>query len=251
MNPGRVIVFLLLVFSCACVSQKKLIYFQGAVPPLQADSIYKIRIYPGDLLAVDVFTIYSDAYPFLHSPNDKNGLDNRSPYEKGYLVNEKGEIRLPLVDSIELSGLTIEEASHKIEQKFREYLKDAIVTVKKLNFKVTVLGEVNRPGTYQVLNETATLPEVLGMAGDLNQFADRKQLRIIREENGMRSDFFLDLTSAGSLSASAYYLHPNDIIYVQPVKRRAFLNVTPSVTLFTSLITTTLVVITFIITTSK
>jgi polysaccharide export outer membrane protein len=233
------------------VSQKKVVYFQGEIPPLNTDSIYRIRIYAGDLLSINVFTINYEAYPYLSPTTDHSSSDIRSAYEKGYVVNENGEIKLPLIGTVLLKGLTISEATRLIEEKFREFIQDPIVTLKKLNFKITILGEVNRPGTYQIMNEKASLPEALGLAGDLSQFADRKALRIIREENMQRKDFFVDLTKASSLSSETYYLHPDDIIYVQPVKRRAFQNINPSVTLFTSILTSAVVVMTFILTSTK
>ena len=244
-------IFLFIVIVSACTPQRKLVYFQGAIPPLNADSVFRLRIFPGDILSVNIFTINPEAFPYLTYSNDRLGADNRSPYEKGYVVDDSGTIRLPLAGAIQVGGLTIPEATRKVEGSFKTYINDPVVSVKKLNFKVTVLGEVNRPGTYPVLNESATLPEVLGMAGDLSQFADRERLRIIRDENGKRRDFFVDLTSASSLTTENYYLHPGDIVYVQPVRRRAFQNISPSVTLFTSIITTAVVVTTFIITTSE
>ena len=247
----RIILFLVLLIFCACTSQKKLIYFQGAIPQLSNDSVYTVRIYQGDILSINIFTINTEAYPYL-SQNDENpGSDNRSSYERGYVVNQSGEVKLPLAGIINLKGLTISEATALIEQKFREFIDEPIVTVKKLNFKITILGEVNRPGVYPVLDEKITLTDILGRAGDLTQFGDREKLRIIREENGVRKDFFVNLTDAKSLSPSSYYLHPDDIIYVQPLPRRAFQNSSPTVTLFTSLITSTIVVLTFIAVSSR
>jgi polysaccharide biosynthesis/export protein len=250
MKRKWIIIFSIIMIFCACTSQKKLIYFQGEIPPINKDSIYIVRIHPGDILSINVFTINADAYPFLSPPNQPGG-DNRSAYEKGYLISQKGEIKLPLVGAVSLQGLTILEATAVLEQKFQEYIQDPIVTIKKLNFKVTVLGEVNKPGTYPVLDEQVTLPEILGMAGDLTNFADREKLRIIREENGERKDIFVNLTDAKSLSAAVYYLHPNDIIYVQALKRKALQNSYPAVAIFTSIVTSTIVVLTFIVVTNK
>jgi len=89
------------------------------------------------------------------------------------------------------------------------------------------------------------------MAGDLSVYGDRQKVRIIREENQQTKDFFIDMTNASSLSAETYYLHPDDIIYVQPLKRRAFQNISPSVTIFTSIVTTAVIALTFIITQTK
>lgn len=251
MNRIRIIIFFLIIVFGSCTPQKKLIYFQGEIPSISADSIYKARIYAGDLLLINIFTINSEAYPFLSSPKDASGADSHSAYEKGNVVNENGEIKLPLIGTVLLKGLTIAEASILLEQKFKEFILEPIVTVKKLNFKITVLGEVNKPGTYLIQNEKATLPEVLGLAGDLSQFADRQNLRIIRDENGQRFDFSLDLTDAKSLLAHSYYLHPDDIVYVSPLRRKAFQNISPSVTVFTSILTSAVVVLTFLYVTTK
>lgn len=250
-NILKIVLPLLLSVLFSCTSQKKLVYFQGTIPQLKESDIYKLRIYPGDILSINIFTINAEAYPYLAVPADKPSSDNRSAYEKGYIVNEKGEVKLPLIGSVLLTGKTMSEATQILEAKFKEFMEDPIVTVKKLNFKITVLGEVNRPGTYQILNEHATLPEVLGMAGDLSVYGDRQKVRIIREENQQTKDFFIDMTDASSLSAEIYYLHPDDIIYVQPLKRRAFQNISPSVTIFTSIVTTAVIALTFIITQTK
>ena len=250
-NILKIVLPLLLSVLFSCTSQKKLVYFQGNIPQLKESDIYKLKIYPGDILSINIFTINAEAYPYLAVPADKPSSDNRSAYEKGYIVNENGEVKLPLIGSVLLTGKTMSEATQILEAKFKEFMEDPIVTVKKLNFKVTVLGEVNRPGTYPILNEHATLPEVLGMAGDLSVYGDRQKVRIIREENQQTKDFFIDMTNASSLSAETYYLHPDDIIYVQPLKRRAFQNISPSVTIFTSIVTTAVIALTFIITQTK
>lgn len=251
MNRKRIIVFFFILVFGACTSQKKLIYFQGEIPSLNKDSLYKVHIYPGDILSINIFTINNEAYPYLSLPTNQSASDIRSAYEKGYIVNEKGEVKLPLIGSVLLEGLTIFEATFMIEKKFKEFIEDPIIAIKKLNFKITVLGEVNKPGTYFISNEKVTLPEILGLAGDLSQFADKENLRIIRDENGKRSDFFVNLTDSKSLSASSYFLHPDDILYVSPLRRRAFQNITPSVTVFTSILTTAVVVLTFLYVTTK
>ena len=235
----------------ACTPQRKLVYFQGKLPAITETEKFKLKIYAGDILSINIFTTNIEAYPYLAAQADRPVSDTRSPYEKGYVVNERGEIHLPLIGAVQLNGMTMMEATDVIEKKFRDFMIDPIVTVKKLNFKITVLGEVNKPGTYPILAEKATLPEVLGLAGDLSQFGDRQHVRIIRQENNQSNDFFVDLTDPKALSAESYFLHPDDIVYVQPVKRRAFQNISPSVTIFTSIVTTALIALTFIITTSK
>ena len=242
----RIILLITFAGLFSCTSQKKYIYFQGEVPSLKS-STFKLRIYPGDILSIYVFTLNQEAFPFLTQPEEKAVSDSRSPYERGYVVNETGELKMPLIGSVNLNGLTIKEASDLIESKFKVYMEDPIVTIRKLNFKVTVLGEVNKPGTYSINNEKASLPEVLGLAGDLTGYGDRTNLKIIREENNDTKQFTLDITKAASLSPDTYYLHPDDIIYVSATRKRGFQNIAPAVTVFTSIITTSILVFTFII----
>lgn len=247
-NHLRTLFILTLIIFAGCTSQKNVIYFQGKTPSLQQDANSKLRIYPNDILAISIFTINAEAYPYLSTGFDKPVSDNRSAYEKGFVVNEKGELKLPLIGTVNITGLTIPEAVSMLETKFKEFIDEPIITVKKLNFKVTILGEVNKPGTYPIMNEKATLLEVLGFGGDLTPFGDRKNVHLIRTENNQTKDFYVDLTDANSLTPEIYFLHPDDVIYVSPVKRKAFQNISPSVTVFTSILTTTVIVMTFLIT---
>ena len=93
----------------SCTPQKKLIYFQGQVPSLAESAAYQVRIYPGDILSINIFTINTEAYPYLSVPADKPMSDTRSAYEKGIIVNEAGEVKLPLVGAVSLNGKTITE----------------------------------------------------------------------------------------------------------------------------------------------
>lgn len=252
MRPSirHICIVIIVSFLCSCTSQKKLVYFQGQVPSLK-ENTFKLKIYPGDILSIYIFTLNIEAFPFLSQPGEKPISDSRSSYERGYVVADNGEVKMPLIGSVMLNGLTIQEATALIETKFRVYMEDPIITIRKLNFKVTVLGEVNKPGTYNIFNERASLPEVLGLAGDLTGFGNRTNVKIIREENNDSKQFTVDLTSAASLSPETYFLHPDDIIYVEPTRKRAFQNVSPAVTVFTSIITTAVLVFTFIITNNK
>lgn len=240
-----------LIFFIGCTSQKNTIYFQGKTPQFQQDESSKLRIYPNDILGINVFTINAEAYPYLSTGMDKAVSDNRSAYEKGFVINEKGELKLPLIGTVNLTGLTIPEAVTLLETKFKEYIDEPIITIKKLNFKVTILGEVNKPGTYPIASEKATLMEVLGLGGDLSTYGDRTNVHIIRTENNQTKDLYVDLTNPASLTSEIYFLHPDDVIYVSPVKRRSFANISPTVLVFTSIVTTGIVVMTFIIQTNK
>ena len=244
-------VWIALLFS-ACTPQRKIVYFQDGLPSALAQpGAYTLRIYPGDILSINIFSINAEAFPYLAVPADRPTSDTRSAYEKGYIVAENGEVNLPLAGKVNLNGMSLAEANRAITAKYKEYMEDPLVTVKKLNFKVTVLGEVNKPGTYPVPNERITLAEALGYAGDLNTFGDRSAVRLLRSENNQMREYKIDLTKSSSLTPETWYLHPDDVVYVAPVRRRAFQNINPSVTLFASVISTAIIAVTFFLTQTK
>jgi polysaccharide export outer membrane protein len=246
---GRYLLVAMLFFSCT--PQKKLVYFQGkfnAVNDSTAANYFKLKIIPGDILLVNVFTINPEAFPFFNIVSDKQPSDTRSPYEKGYVVSETGTIEMPLIGEVSVQNMTMTEASAAIKKLLLRFMDEPMVTVKNLNFKITVLGEVARPGTFNIFNETITLPEALGLAGDISPFGNRTAVKIIRNNSKTPQVLAVDMTHAESLTLENYYLHPNDIIYVEPVKRKALQNISPAVTLLTSLLTTTIVALSFILT---
>jgi polysaccharide export outer membrane protein len=251
MNRSRLLfhlAWMVLLFT-QCTPQRKIVYFQGGLPAaLSQPNAFALRIYPGDILSINVFTINTEAFPYLSVPADRPTSDTRSAYEKGYVVGESGDVNLPLAGKVRVLGMTLAEANAAITAKYKAYIDEPLVTVKKLNFKVTVLGEVNKPGTYPVANERITLAEALGLAGDLNTFGDRTSVKIIRTENNQTRELTFDITQASQLTAETWFLHPDDVIYVAPVRRRAFQNINPSVTLFASVISTAIIAVTFFLT---
>jgi polysaccharide export outer membrane protein len=238
------------VFIFSCTPQRKLVYFQGNFSALNDSSstgYFKLKIIPGDILLVNVFTINQEAFPYFNSATDKTGSDTRSPYEKGFVVSEKGTIQLPLTGEISVRDLTMAEASEAIKEKLKQYVEDPIVAVKKLNFKITVLGEVAHPGSFSIFNESVTLPEALGLAGDITSFGNKTTVKVIRSDNKIPRVIPVNMTDASSLTMENYFLHPDDIVYVEPVRRKALQNINPAITLITSLLTTTVVVISLLV----
>src|SRR5258706_1007450 len=246
---GRCFFIVMLFFSCT--PQKKLVYFQGkfnAVNDSTSANYFKLKIIPGDILMVNVFTINPEAFPYFNIVSDKQSSDTRSPYEKGYTVSDRGTLEMPLSGEVSVVNMTMTEASDAIKKRLLKFMDEPMVTVKMLNFKITVLGEVARPGTFNIYSETVTLPEALGLAGDISPFGNRTTLKIIRSNAKTPQVLAIDMTHAESLTLENYYLYPNDIIYVEPLKRRALQNISPAVTLLTSLLTTAVVVLTLILT---
>jgi polysaccharide export outer membrane protein len=139
----------------------------------------------------------------------------------GYLVDRDGYIDFPVLGRLKVGGLTTGEVREMLVSKLQpEYLKDPVVIVRFLNFRVTVLGEVGNPGTFPVSTERLTLMDALGLAGDLQPYADRTNVMITREQNGFRTYGTLNLQDRNIFQSQFYYLQQNDLIYVQPLQER-------------------------------
>jgi polysaccharide export outer membrane protein len=195
-----------------------------------------------------VFTVNTEAFPGIASTIDKQLIDNRTAYEKGMIVDLEGYVELPLVGKVMIAGLTIGEAKEKLKKLFEQYMDDPVVVVKKLSFKVTLLGEFNKPGLYYVPNEKITLLEAIGMAGDLTIFGDRKEIRIVRQTgNGGYREILVDLTTKDALTSEIAWVYPDDVVYARPVRNRGLATVSPNVAIWTSIIATLALVVSVIL----
>ena len=201
-----------LLFLSACSSYNKIPYFQNinrSAPTRENISNFTaLTIQNSDILDVSVNSLNPLAY------NDS------TTRIKGYLVDHNGEIKLPMIGKLKVTGLTTSVVGEQIEQKLLTYLSEPTVNVRILNFKIAVLGDVLKPDNYQVLNERITIMEALSLAGDLNITAKRNNIILIREIDGKREYIPLDISSSKIFQSPYYYLKNNDVIYVQPDKTK-------------------------------
>lgn len=135
-----------------------------------------------------------------------------------YLVDDAGEIDFPVIGKIKIAGLSQEEVRTLLRQKLADYLKDPIINIRLRNFTVTILGEVNRPGTYPVNGEQITILEALGLAGDLTIKAIRDNVMVIRDFDGTKVYTRINLLDKNAMNSPVYYLTQNDVVYVEPNK---------------------------------
>jgi len=175
---------------------------------------FEARIQTGDLLSIHITSLSKEASSFFNVI----GEDTDQQVANTYLVDGAGNIEMPLIGSISVSGKSTQVAKSEIKELLEKYLVDPTVNMRIRNFKVTVLGEVSNPGVYTIPNEKITLVEALGLAGDMTIFARRVNVLVIREETGQRKFVKLDLTSKDFFESEYYYLHSNDILYVEPGK---------------------------------
>src|SRR5690606_22980704 len=205
-----------LAFLTSWASREDIVYFQGT-PGETFAANYSPTLQPDDQLVITVSGMAIEATkPFILTNYYYQSQDETRRLT--YLIDENGEIDYPILGKIKLSGLSRIEAMELLKQKLSEYIIGPGVNIEIVNFKVTVLGEVNRPGTFQVDNERITVLEALGLAGDLTINGVRKNVMVIRETPEKKEFYHLDLTSGDIVNSPVYYLKQNDVVYVEPNK---------------------------------
>lgn len=209
-----------------CVTQGKLPYLQGrgysTTQPVQvtnARPAYALQA--GDVLSIRVQSVQPALSDIFNVPGPQAfSGDPGTLYLTGYAVDESGAISLPTVGRVKVQGLSVDRAQALVQQKVEAYVRDANVLVKLLSFKITVLGEVRAPGRYFIYNPQATVLEALGLAGDLTEFGNRENVKLVRQTAKGSEVVLLNLTDPNLLQSPYYYLLPNDALYVEPLKAR-------------------------------
>ncbi|HNK41524.1 MAG TPA: polysaccharide biosynthesis/export family protein, partial [Flavobacteriales bacterium] len=142
--------------------------------------------------------------------------------QEGYRVDEQGEIHMPFIGAVRAQGRTLNELRQEISTRLDKYILNTSVQCRFMNFRVTLLGEVNRPSTYTVPSERVTILEALGMAGDFTAYAERNNVLVIRERDGVRSTARVNVQDREIFRSPWFYLNPGDIVYVRPQKARQY-----------------------------
>jgi polysaccharide export outer membrane protein len=214
----------------SCNTKKDIIYFQGRPTEFTANSTFNPTIKPDDLLSILVMANDEKSTALFNMPlaignNLYGGYTQGAPTPPGFLVNSEGNIEFPVIGSVKLAGLTRSQAIDLLKEKLSSYIVNPTIAVRILNFRITVLGDVRNPGTFTIPNERVTILEALGIAGDLLITAERQNILVIREENGKRREYRVDLTQESLFSSPVFFLEQNDVIYVEPnrAKRSASL----------------------------
>jgi len=238
-----------------CASQKEVAYFNG-VDSQSAESINKsfnkaheVRICSGDLLSItvtglDPLAVAPFNLPLVSYATPGSDLLYAAPTLQAYLVDINGNVNFPVIGIIKLAGLTKSQAISFLNDQLSPYLKSAIVTIQFMNYRITVLGEVARPGQYSINNERVTILDALGMAGDMTIYGKRNNVLITRENSGKLEFVRLSLNTDEVFKSPYFYLQQNDIIYVEPntVKSIAAQNISLYLSAVSTLVTTIAVI---------
>ena len=252
MKNNRLLFLLLLltVTGSSCVTNKELIYVQ---PDKKKD--LRKEAFPLDRMEVNLIQPGDELYIRVTSFDETSNffnLTSRDMYIRedvtliSYTVNEEGIVHLPYLGRVSLMNKTLDEASDFIEKELQGYLNQPTVTIKFVNKKVTVLGEVLRPGVYDFYDKRINIFQAIGYAGDITRFGNRKMVLVLREENNAVSKTYLDLLDDDIFSSYYYFIKPNDIIYVQPLRKQIWGIREVPYSLIISTITTALLIMNFL-----
>ena len=208
---------LLFLVLSSCASRKDVVYLQdtGNFETLVDDYSFVTRFKIDDLVSIHVSSLNPEASAAfnLFRGASENGFQ---PQQVDYLVDQAGEIDFPVIGKLKIVGLSPDELRVLLRDKLSDYLKDPIINIRLRNFTITVLGAVNRPGTYPVNSEQVTILEALGLAGDLTIRGRRDNVLVIRDFDGTKIYTRINLTSKNMVKSSVYYLTQNDAVYVEP-----------------------------------
>jgi polysaccharide export outer membrane protein len=226
------------VVFCSCVPNRKMVYLQhddlanrhnipmDSVLRRHPMSIREIKIQPLDILNVNFESLTTEEFDFLakSSPNSRGGGggNNAASSLSGILVDANGEIEYPVIGKVKVGGLSVFEAEKKLQQIASQYLRDVVVRVRMLNFRYTMLGEVNGEKTITTANLRLTMAEAIAQAGGLTELADRSHVKVIRQVGNESQVYYISLLDENFIESPLYYVQQNDVIIVPPLRQRTF-----------------------------
>jgi len=245
------LILLLTLLSVSCTRYKNMVYLQeeGGGQELYNATPPDYRIQERDILYIRILSLNQEITQVINSTsvlNTNQFTNEASLFIYGYNVSDSGYVEIPVVGRVDVQGKTLGEAKTAISEKAALFLKDATVIVKLISFKYSVMGEVNRPGVYQNYNNQLTVLEAISNAGDISAYGDRRKVLVIRPGNEGTKTFRLDLTKTDILASEGFFLLPNDIVYIEPVKSYNMRVNLPIISVFLSGVTTLILVLNYI-----
>ena len=243
--------FLLLIggiFLASCIPQKKIIYLQAlsdddSINTFVHERKLDYKVQPGDNLYIKINSLEERSTAYFNPGGEITGGSNL--YLTSYQVSDSGYFNFPSLGFLYVKDMTAEEIQNDIEQRLEEYLKDPVVIVRLASFRITLLGEFNSPGKYDIYQNNINIFEAVSMGGDLTDFAKRNRIAIIRQTSTGSEIIRVDLNDKRILLSDYYFLLPNDIVYAEPIRAKQFVSSSFPYGLIFSIISTTLLLYVF------
>jgi len=236
-----VLLLALLFLVSSCVTNKDLEYFRTSKDVSKVKlNTNEYRLQVGDLISVQISTVTEQQHDFFNKEHTSNSqLMMQNPYLYGYLVKDGGFLDLPSLGKVKAEGFTVRELENIVKQIAVSYFEQPIVKLNIINFEVSVLGAVNNPGNYKIVNPEENVLYALSLANDMTEYGNRKNVKVIRNNKEENRIFYLDLTNMKTLNNPNFMLQPHDVIYVSPLNKRfyAFTNLPNLISMSISAIT--------------
>ena len=224
----KIYILFLSFFVCSCIHQKDIVLLTGEINAASANltANYEPTFEINDIIEISLISENKEAALLFDTKFDEgksivtynSGVAARG----GFLIKRDGNITLPYIGEIQAEGKNRSELVQDVTSKLSEYIKNPVVQINLLNFKITVLGEVKQAGTFNVPNEKINLIQAIATAGDFTNYSDKKEIRVLREIKGQRKEFIVNLNDKSIFSSEAFFLKQNDIIYIPPLKAKVF-----------------------------
>jgi polysaccharide export outer membrane protein len=227
----RLLIIISISFFASCVPNKDLVYLQGK--PVAKKDVYKLnnepyRLQVDDVLSIDIKAKDEQSVALFKKTLNTQGLasaSNGADLQSGYSIDRHGNIRLPYIGEINVLGYTTKEVRIKLEKALLQYLRnqeDIFVTVRLSGIKFTIWGEVSSPGTKVINQNSVTIVEAISNSGDITITGNRKKVEVWRNSDSGQKKFTIDLTNSSAFNSEIYYIQPNDLIYVVPLKQKSW-----------------------------
>lgn len=228
MNRSLRLMPVVLLLLTGCIGKRNLNYLDDRSLSTSSSKLFEnrkfeYRVQVNDVLSIRVMGLDEQTHRFFNveGQNAIQGMNDASLYVNGFSVDKNGQVQLPTVGKIKVQGLTVGEAQELVQRKINEYFTNATVILKLVSFRVSVLGDVQRPGSYFIYNNQITVLEALAIAGGPNEFGDKSHIQLMRQTDRGVQAIYVDMSGSDVLSSEYYYLLPNDVIYVPTLRARA------------------------------
>jgi polysaccharide biosynthesis/export protein len=250
-NISFIVPLILLITFSSCGFYKRFTYLQTSL--VKPDSVFQVsqsiyKLQPADVVYLNVTNLNSAVAASFNQTLPTGSVNaGTSPTSSFYIIgnsiDREGNINLPIIGKIQVAGLTVDESRNKIQKVAETYITDIRIDVKLVSFKISILGEIARPGQYTIFNDRANIFEAISMGGDITYNGNRRRISIVRTYNNTTKVISVNLTQRDILASQQYYLQPNDIIYVEPFHSTAFRLRFNDYTFLITLLSTTLTTI--------
>lgn len=240
-KPGKLTILLgfTILLMQSCIPHKDLVTLNGneELPPdfrdtklmytSQVQNYKEYKIHSFDQLLIKVNPFEGNTEEFLKrefestSSTQQQNFDPASLYFSTYTVDQNGDVDLPLIEKVNVKGKTVSQIKQQLDEAYKPYLKYASSTVRMANSRITIMGEVNNPGVHYLYNDQNTILDAISMAGDFTDFGNRKKVKLIRRTDEGLQTIYLNMSRSEFLYSEYYYIHPYDVVYVEPTKKKS------------------------------